>query len=245
MSSIPEPTVECEAEIPILFVESSSEHLFTAMQALTRLCVGGMLELSDELFRQIAQWDETLPSPSSSHATSAESEMARLRHAAIGLLFASQEQLYYRTVTMGRRASATARWLTAGLTPFQRLRVVRRGMREAEAFRMRGERVVEEWVRRGRAEEQQGRRIAQRTVEGVIDELLAYLEADPHIRELIEQQSVGLASTVVDEVRERAVTADTWVEHLVHALVRRRANSPAKSMASQPTEATEATEASP
>lgn len=54
------------------------------------------------------------------------------------------------------------------------------------------------------------------------DQYLAYLQENPDaVQELVQGQSIGLAGEMLDEVRERTVTADTLTERIVRTLLRR------------------------
>jgi hypothetical protein len=55
------------------------------------------------------------------------------------------------------------------------------------------------------------------------DAYIAYLNANPEsVQQLVTGQSVGMATEVMDEVRERTVTADSVVEMLVRNILRRK-----------------------
>jgi hypothetical protein len=47
------------------------------------------------------------------------------------------------------------------------------------------------------------------------------MSRNPEVRELIAQQSMGMADSAVDEVRERSASADQWIERLAHSLLHR------------------------
>jgi hypothetical protein len=48
---------------------------------------------------------------------------------------------------------------------------------------------------------------------------------NPEVQELVQTQSIGLAEEVVEEVRERTVSADNFVEGIVRAVLRRPSRS--------------------
>jgi 16S rRNA A1518/A1519 N6-dimethyltransferase RsmA/KsgA/DIM1 with predicted DNA glycosylase/AP lyase activity len=54
-------------------------------------------------------------------------------------------------------------------------------------------------------------------VDGYID----YLTTNPEVQELVQLQSTSLATEVVEEVRERSVSADTFLEGIARSLLRR------------------------
>jgi hypothetical protein len=75
-------------------------------------------------------------------------------------------------------------------------------------------------------EEQNARLLASQTVGEVIDELLDFMSENPDlaefVRELIGQQSVGLAGVVRDNARQVSSTADYIAEGVVRRILRRR-----------------------
>lgn len=58
------------------------------------------------------------------------------------------------------------------------------------------------------------------------DQYLAYLQENPDaVQELVQGQSIGLAGEMLDEVRERTVTADSLAERIVRTLLKRTPRS--------------------
>jgi hypothetical protein len=54
-----------------------------------------------------------------------------------------------------------------------------------------------------------------------MDEVLDYLAEKPEIRQLVQQQGVGLVAELVEQVRERAAEADDLVDRMSGAILRR------------------------
>jgi hypothetical protein len=63
--------------------------------------------------------------------------------------------------------------------------------------------------------------MAQTAIESTYQETVDTLANDPEIQDLIQTQGIGLAVEVVDELRERSVSADTFLDGFVRALLRR------------------------
>jgi hypothetical protein len=63
--------------------------------------------------------------------------------------------------------------------------------------------------------------LASRTYGEIIDEFINRLSENPELQALITEQSLGVASEMRDEVRERTVTADNLMEGLVRRVLRR------------------------
>ncbi len=143
------------------------------------------------------------------------------RYATIGLLFKSQ--IYVRQgmsavghagQTAGKIARPVLKPLSAAPIPsFVRIRVRR--------VISRGKAEIARWIELGRAEEPRSQALAQVALDDTLDIALGIMAENPEVRDLVMQQSSGLAGEVVDEMRERAVSADTLVEAVIHRLFRR------------------------
>lgn len=85
----------------------------------------------------------------------------------------------------------------------------------------RGEAQVQRWAQRGAQETAHSRQLARQAVAASSQVLVHSLTENPEVQELVQTQSMGLAAELVEEVRERAVSADTLVEGVVRSLLRR------------------------
>jgi hypothetical protein len=147
-----------------------------------------------------------------------------LRYALIGWLFERQRTL----LAAGRRPSRLerlARSFTASLdrTPLAPIRT--RLNARFDELSARGEARVAatlgRWIDLGRAEDSRSRRLAELAFSASFDESIAYLTTNPEIQQLVQSQSTGLATELVEEVRERTVSADLFLEGLLRTLLRR------------------------
>jgi hypothetical protein len=89
----------------------------------------------------------------------------------------------------------------------------------------RGEREVERWISLGKEEEKHSRLLAEIAFDKTVDTYIEYLTNNPEVKELVQSQSTGLATEVIEEVRERTVSADTFLEGLARSLLRREPRS--------------------
>jgi len=85
---------------------------------------------------------------------------------------------------------------------------------------------VQTWIARGRIESRHSRTLARAALREIVQEVLGALASDPGIQNLIQSQSTTLAGEVLDEVRERTVSADVYVDSLSRRLFRRARLSP-------------------
>lgn len=143
-----------------------------------------------------------------------------LRLALIGWLFEAEDRLEANTRRLGRLQSRLGVTAESFLRPFTHNRLTRPVRRRIDRLAGRGEQELERWIARGRREESRGKRLAQAAYSQTIDEYIEYLARNPEVQELVQSQSEGLAGEVIEEVRERTVSADTFLEGFARRLLR-------------------------
>jgi hypothetical protein len=77
------------------------------------------------------------------------------------------------------------------------------------------------WGEEGAREDLAGRRLARVAVPAFFELAVAYLSESPELRIVIQEQSEGLASSSVNELRDRSELADRLVERVVRRLLLR------------------------
>jgi hypothetical protein len=82
-----------------------------------------------------------------------------------------------------------------------------------------------ELIKMGELEEQKGRALAKSALTELISEIMDEIAENPELQEFVQdlvgQQGVGMATSVVDNARSVAFTADDAVEGLLRWLIRR------------------------
>jgi len=215
---------------------TGAEALAAHLRSLTRLMIGGAEVGLEELLRLLQVWEaETArlkaegASPAGSGLDEArETRLDRLRYAITGWLLEKEASLVhgaYRAVGPGWRPG---RLLRAATRPLNWSLDLLLGSRLAAPFRRRfeslaalGEREAQRWIALGREEEAHNRLLAKVAFDKAVDEYIEYLTQNPEVQELVQKQSSGLANEVIEEVRERTVSADTFLEGLARSLLRR------------------------
>jgi hypothetical protein len=81
------------------------------------------------------------------------------------------------------------------------------------------------WGEEGAREDRAGRRLARVAVPAFFELAVAYLAESPELRMVIQEQSEGLASSSVNELRDRSELADRLVERVVRRLLLRNGTS--------------------
>lgn len=217
--------------------------LFGSLRSITRLMIGSVGLGIDEFQRHLSSWDEEyqyskLQNDSNNYNPSSiekkelvtvipyeeiESDQPSndFRFTIIGLLFETQDKLHSRLQTVSR-AGRLINDVTAPIVrPFTRSWLIPPLRRRYNALVERGEDEFNRWTSLGRSEYIRSRAMAQTAVESTYQETIDTLANDPEIQELIQTQGIGLAGEVVDELRERSVSADNFLDGFVRALLRR------------------------
>jgi hypothetical protein len=202
----------------------SDEAEFDALHSLIRLLLGGALEGSDELVRRLTVWEAYLRREQGDGQT-LSSKNNSLRYALIGLVFEGEEcarrgwSLAWRAQKhLAKTVVRTTHPLIHNrlTTPLQR-RIGQHVNRAAE----RGQAEIVHLIERGQREEPFSREMARLALAEFSAEIISQLAQNEEVQDLVQQQSVGLVSEVVGQVRTRTVTADSLVERLARGLARR------------------------
>lgn len=224
------PTV-FEAESVLVMVEDeglvAEETAVTAefdrLYAITRFLVGGALEGTDELSRRLEVWEaylrEEMPENSAPLADASEREL--LRYALIGFIFESQDTGRSILKTLLKMPGGVARTAVRPTKSIINGRLAGPVRRRLDRMADRGEGQLMRWIERGYAEEPFSRGLARLGVAEITDEFINQLAQNEELKELVQEQSMGLAGEAVDQVRERTFSADTLVERIVRAVTRR------------------------
>jgi hypothetical protein len=201
---------------------------FDPLLALTRLLVGGVIEGTSQLTTRLQKYQEDLRREAAERAAdggdtavTSEDELDRLRYAFVGLIFDAQST-FRRNVTLWAKIASRSASVTHRVTePVTNSFLFNPIQRRYDKLVRRGEQSLARWIADGRVEEPQSRQLASRTYGEIIDEFINRLSENPELQSLITEQSLGVASEMRDEVRERTVTADNLMEGIVRRILRR------------------------
>jgi hypothetical protein len=80
----------------------------------------------------------------------------------------------------------------------------------------------------GKQEAEASRALGQTAASETLDAFLHRLAENPEVQELVQYQTTSLTSEVVEEIRERTVSADNLLEALVRRLLRQPPRLPEK-----------------
>lgn len=234
------------SEIPALPDSTADDGL----RSLTRLVIGAAGIGVKQLRLRLHRWEEEIDQdrakeqaktsqvspdgvvgqPEETSPTSDEI----LRYALIGMLFDAQEVIKsgsVKAVKVGRSIRRRTNPILRPLASSRLFSPVRKSYKKMVSF---GQSKVDRWIDIGRLEETHSRMMAETALSGTVDETIDYLAENPGVQQLITSQTTSLAEEVVEEVRERTVSADILLEGLGRALFRRK---PRHSLPPPPVEA--------
>ena len=196
---------------------------FDRVQAITRFLVGGVLEGTDEFAKRLELWEaylrELLPdaSPDLSEASARE----LLRYGLVGFIFESEDSGRILLQKLWKVPGGMAKTAVRPSKSLANSRFTRPLRRRLDRMADRGEKQIMRWIERGHREEPLSRNLARLGIQEITDEFINQLAQNEEVKELVQEQSMGLAGEAVDQVRERTFSADTLVERIARALTRR------------------------
>lgn len=194
---------------------------------LARLAIGATELVLSGFLKQVGGLDED-PEKSRDHIITGseslppqESSDANFRHALIGMAYEMQEHLIHSLHTVDQASRKIGEFVEPIANPLYHSTLLSPFRRHFEMLVLRGQDEVDRWIEIGNQEEQRSQVLAKQVIQETLDSSIASLTNNPQIEELIETQSVSLANEIIEEVRERTVSADTFLESLARALLRR------------------------
>lgn len=217
------------------------------LRRLIRLAVGVILVGQDALQKYLPLWEaearqileelEKKASPSAETQTEAPAPITlttapwfpkRWGYRLIGLAFESPNylRLAFKQLTQAPqsawRSTALLRrpldWL--GVTDFTR------NWLSGASERLQTD--LERLEEIGRTESAPSRALGQAAVMESFDRFLQRLAENPEVQELVQTQTSGLTTEFVDEIRERTVSADTFMEAFLRRLLKQPIRPPQK-----------------
>jgi hypothetical protein len=198
------------------------------LRSLTRLVIGGVMVGLDSLLTNLDAWERQLEEQESQKIVAVDAPQAageeqtpRLEHALVGLVFEAQDTLLAGMEKADRLSQAVIRLNSFWLKPLQRSWPVRTLAHQMDRLTERGETEVKRWAERGRVEVEQSRRLAETAVSETVESGIESLTTNPEVRDLVQTQSTGLANEVLEEIRERTVSADNFLEGIARRVLKR------------------------
>ena len=228
---------------------------FSILRSITRLVIGGIFTGADGFSSQIRDWESQASSKletpviqksistdlSEPRATSPESIHESLdaeaiefqedtsrdlaRYAFIGLVFDTQERFERGLKTTVRLAQAITDRIVPFVVPVQDSRVLSPARKRFNQLVDRGETELQKWVEIGRDEYPHSKQLADIALYETVDFWIDYFAENPEVIDLVATQSMGFSEEVIEEVRERTVSADNLLEGIVRVIFRQPARA--------------------
>ena len=210
--------------------------------SLIRLVIGGVSLGYEELMIRLNNWDNLItyqqastPGKDSDTSnifnqkqvtvidarTKDVEENDRLKFAVFGLLFEGKEKAARCVKEVDKSSRKFVHSTQPFIKPFTTNRFIKHVMNSYDRLAQRGQDEVNKWVNSGKVEYQHSHQLAKIAYQSTINEAINEMAEKPEIQNLIQTQSLSLASEVIEETRERSVTADNLIENLLRAAFRR------------------------
>ncbi|RPI31104.1 MAG: hypothetical protein EHM70_12295 [Chloroflexota bacterium] len=146
-----------------------------------------------------------------------------LRYSLIGLVFHAMDAGYDSVSHLDKAFLRAYTLVARAFSPLMRSRLWRPIQERFDLYSETGESIVNSWIRTGRREEQVSRALVRKQAyDEIVNDFIAYLAQKPEVRDLVQQQSVGLAEEIIEDIRENSSELDSLLEQRVYRLVRRR-----------------------
>lgn len=201
------------------------------LASLTRLTIGGVLAGYDGLTKRLLVWEKEIDLKEAQDAQDGyrdekspgakESSTDQLRYAAIGMIFNAGEALDDSLENVNQLSALAGNLLESVITPVYSSSFFSPLRKRVDRLAEHGQSLVEDWVERGREEEMRSRALASTALVKQVDSSIEYLTSNDEVQELVKSQSVGLVGEIVEETRERTVSADNYLEAWARTMLRK------------------------
>lgn len=195
------------------------------LRILLRFLIGSAVEGNDEFWRRARIWQAEMEKSRLTGAyptPGVETEAARLRYALLGIFFQVLEGGSDRLKSLQQSTGRMYQRLNRLVDPLISSRLFRPLRNGVDHMVSRGETILESWIETGRREEQLSRSLVrEQAFDDLVNEVLDYLAAKPEIRDLVQDQGVGMAEEVVGEFRSRSSDIDSLLARVADAILRR------------------------
>ncbi|MBE2224048.1 MAG: hypothetical protein IAF02_21090 [Anaerolineae bacterium] len=191
------------------------------LDILMRLVIGTGLIGAEELGQYLQQWEEAARHQVESMAAPEETKAAIVRYAVLGAFFELKDKVELGLENLNKTANNVSQTVSKKTQPVTKSRFYQPIQKKYDELVAYGESKINPLVERGRREDPAARALAREALGESIDEVIEFLADNEEITELIQQQSLGMANEVVEDVRTRTVTADNVMERFARNFLRK------------------------
>ena len=207
---------------------------FDTIDALSRLVVGGAVDISELLAKLLEHWESEIAERHEATIVENEEDLGDiLRYLIVGMIFEGQHAVRGATKSAGSLMAGAIGFSVSVSKPIRNSWLFSPLRRTTNAVTERLEDRIADLVRTGRSEEFVGRLMAEGALAETVDWVMEYFAHDPQIRELVQQQALGFSEEITIGTRERTITADNAFDTLLRKILRR---TPRKDLPGPPVE---------
>jgi len=192
---------------------------------LLRFLLGSAVEGNDEFWRRARKWQAEIEKARITGNTTSpaiETEGERLRYALIGLFFQALDTSSDSLRSIQRISGRAYNRVTRLASPLTNSRLMRPVRHSVDHMVSKGEAVFASWIQTGRQEELLSRSLVrEQAYDDLVDGVLDYVAQKPEVRDLIQDQSVGMGEEIIGEFRTRSSDVDTLLADKVGTIFRR------------------------
>ena len=142
-----------------------------------------------------------------------------LKYPAVGLLFHGQNIIREGIRKVDHSSRKVSNTIVDSLSRFSFFTKIDKRFNDLVS---RGNVVLQPLAEKGRMEYKRSRVIAEKAYSDTYQDVLNTLSESEEVQNLIQDQSVGLASEVVEEMRERSVSADDYIDSLLRRILKKK-----------------------
>jgi hypothetical protein len=190
-------------------------------EKLMYIILGGLLSVGEKLNNNLEKFDgESIHYNSADQVLSYhQDDESQLKYALIGLAVKTPAILEKGAGRIGKIVDASYNFARHLLRPISSNRFMGPVHQKYEEMIQRGDQVINELIDTGRRGEVSSQIYARNVLNNLLEDVVNGLSKRPEIRELVQQQSYGMAQEISDEFQDRAAAADSIVERIVFKLI--------------------------
>ncbi len=211
------------------------------LTTLARLALGSVLVANEDFERRLREWDERAYEARQEqireHAENARrfgqyaqrdsaplipsDPLVAVRHVALGALVDTRRRLQGDGRPWVQIPKPVEDATAAVVHALEQSELLAPARQQFDAYVERGEEQVRYWEALGRREEQYSRLMTRTAVVTTVESTVTEVTRNPQVVELVQAQSVGILTEVLEEFRERVVALDILLRRFFGRLVGR------------------------
>jgi len=197
------------------------------LSSITLLAIGGVLVAKEELAARFPDWQRgenekkiqiNKPDRTDKKSVFADPE---IQNGLVGVAFALEEKMEHGLQSIDRLTRRSARRTMKILKPVTSSWPGRRFASHIDSLAARGEREIKQFARYGHSQAEESKKVFRTAISSSVDEMIGDLSHNTEIQQLVQTQSASLAEEIVEEIRERTVSADNYLEMIVRNILKR------------------------